>query len=278
MQSYDTVVKHNKNTQSTYKLGLNEFADLGEDEFMAKFMGLQVPKRTKQKYYGSNQVENVSKSVDWRVHKAVTPVKNQMACGSCWAFSATGAMEGAAAIFLKKQYSFSEQQLVDCADGDYGNHGCGGGNMDNAFEYVMEQGIMLEDDYKYTGKDNVEHKCFWDQKKVKASVYNFVDVKETNQDLVKALSQQPVSVGINASPIKLYRSGVYSDWKQCNSRLNHGVLAVGYGETADGIKYWLVKNSWGKMWGDSGYFKLERKDTGVGLCGITEMASYPIMK
>jgi len=149
--------------------------------------------------------------------------------------------------------------------------------MDNAFEYVIENGIMLEEDYKYTGKSAPEHQCFWDQKKVKATIIDFYDVPQTNQDLVKALSQQPVSVGINAMPIKMYRSGVFSNWKDCNDKLNHGVLAVGYGQTKDGIKYWIVKNSWGSFWGDSGYFKLERRDSGVGLCGITEMGSYPIM-
>lgn len=278
IQSYDTVVKHNKNSQNTYKLGLNDFADLDEDEFMAKFTGYKAPQKPKKKNYKPIEVESLSANVDWRDHKAVTPVKDQRACGSCWAFSATGALEGASSIFHNKQYSFSEQQLVDCSDGDYGNKGCKGGNMDNAFEYVIEQGIMLEEDYKYIGRRDSEHKCFWDHKKVKDTIKDFYDIPETNQDLVKALSQQPVSVGINALPIKLYRSGVYSDWVNCPGHLNHGVLVVGYGQTDDGQKYWIVKNSWGSLWGDDGYFKLERKDTGEGICGILEMASYPIMK
>jgi len=279
LQSYDTVVKHNKNPQNTYKLALNDFADVGDDEFLAKFTGYKAPQKPKKKNYKAIEFDPLSKNVDWRHHRgAVTPVKDQHACGSCWAFSATGALEGASSIFHKKQYSFSEQQLIDCSDGDYGNKGCHGGNMDNAFEYVMEQGIMLEDDYKYTGRYSSERKCHWDHKKVVLSIKDFYDVPETNHDLVKALSQQPVSVGINALPLKLYFGGVYSNWASCPGHLNHGVLAVGYGQKDDGEKYWIVKNSWGSAWGEDGYFKLARKDTGEGICGILEMASYPILK
>ena len=168
--------------------------------------------------------------------------------------------------------SLSEQQLVDCTL-DFGNEGCNGGMMDNAFKYIMEYGIQSEESYPY---QSANQECLYDKNKVVTKIDNFVDVPEDDQfELAHAVARQPVSVGIDASAIKFYHGGVFDDWN-CSDNLNHAVLVVGYG-TENGKDYWLVKNTWGKAWGEEGYFKLAKKDSGKGICGITDMPSYPVL-
>ena len=232
-------------------------------------------------YSGSS--ESVSDEVDWRTSGAVTPVKNQGQCGSCWSFSATGALEGAVHKATGLLTSFSEQQLVDCSKTvAYGNMGCNGGLMDNAFYYVMDSGLCSESDYSYTAKEGtcVASSC-------KSAVPSFsslkcFDVPANNQAALKeAVSISPVSIAIEAdkSVFQSYSSGVITGTR-CGTSLDHGVLIVGYGEeTVSGksVKYWLVKNSWDSTWGDGGYVKIERSDStnDEGTCGIAMSASFP---
>ena len=214
-------------------------------------------------------------SVDWRDHGAVTPVKNQGQCGSCWTFSATGAMEGAWALKTGKLVSLSEQQLVDCVTQD---QGCNGGQMDDAFEYVMETPICSDSEEPYEARDDTCQKC--------SSTILFSgcrDIPPNNQLALKeaVALYGPVSVSIEAdqSYFQLYTGGIITD-KRCGTNLDHGVLVVGYGEDPTTHQmYWLVKNSWGADWGDGGYVRIARTESenDPGVCGIAMQASYPVV-
>eukprot|EP00742_Colponemidia_sp_Colp-10_P000057 GILJ01000064.1.p1 GENE.GILJ01000064.1~~GILJ01000064.1.p1 ORF type:complete len:384 (-),score=96.09 GILJ01000064.1:160-1311(-) len=269
----DYIKKHNEDGHS-YRLALNQFADMTKDEFRVKHLGLSAkPPGFKSSAFSFVDAASLPASVDWRSKNAVTPVKNQQQCGSCWAFSATGALEGLAALTTGKLQSFSEQQLVDCSAAQ-GNDGCNGGLMDQAFKFVMDNGgIALEGDYKYTAADGT---C---NKKVKNAfdIKGFTDVPVNDEDaLTAAIAQQPVAVAIEADQMsfQFYSSGVFDG--SCGTNLDHGVLAVGYG-TDSGKDYYIVKNSWGATWGDKGYIKLVRHAGGksAGQCGIAMSASYP---
>merc|ERR1719169_300779 len=199
----------------------------------------------------------IADSVDWTTKGAVTPVKNQGQCGSCWSFSATGSLEGAWEIATGKLVSISEQQLVDCSKAE-GNQGCQGGLMDDAFKYMEENAMCTEESYSYTAKNVQCHASGCTVGVPKGSVTGFKDVAHDDENaLMEAVAQQPVSIAIEAdkSVFQLYKSGVLSS--TCGTRLDHGVAIDGYG-TENGKDYWLVRNSWGPQWGDQGYVKLLR--------------------
>jgi len=212
--------------------------------------------------------ESVPASVDWTTQGAVTPVKDQGQCGSCWAFSTTGSVEGAEFIATGTLKSFSEQQLVDCSTAQ-GNMGCNGGLMDYAFTYIESNPLELESDYPYKAVDGT---CKYVTSKGVGKVSSFVDVTPKNADQLKAaIALGPVSVAIEAdrAVFQSYTSGVITS-RLCGTSLDHGVLAVGYG-TESGQDYFLVKNSWGSSWGDNGYVKIGTNN----VCGILQQPSYP---
>jgi len=228
-------------------------------------------------------MNNLPESVDWVKAGAVTPVKNQGQCGSCWSFSTTGSLEGAYYNTYGTLPSFSEQQLVDCDNRKNGGKdmGCNGGLMDNAFTWIEKNGgLCSEDDYPYTSGDTkTAGTCQTTCDVVDNSVVTtFTDVHPSNDvDMMTALSKQTVSIAIEADQqaFQLYKSGVFTG--TCGTNLDHGVLTVGYG-TLDGQDYYKVKNSWGATWGDDGYILLGRGDEfnkGQGQCGMLLQASYP---
>merc|ERR1719265_3058325 len=230
-------------------------------------------------YLGTHEYSGAElpSSVDWTTKGAVTPVKNQGQCGSCWSFSATGSLEGAWEIATGKLVSISEQQLVDCSKAE-GNQGCQGGLMDDAFKYMEQNGMCTEESYSYTAKNGQCHASGCTIGVPKGSVSGFKDVSRDDENsLMEAVSKGPVSVAIEAdkSVFQLYKTGVL-DSTGCGTQLDHGVLVVGYGELS-GKKYWKVKNSWGSSWGMSGYILLGRGLGSAGECGILSQPSYPVV-
>jgi C1A family cysteine protease len=267
------MFEHN-HQNNTYKLGFNDFTDMTTDEFKNRFNFDSFQKRRGHCDPMVVTQAALPKDIDWRDMNAVTPVKNQEQCGSCWSFSAIGAIEGSNAITTGKLQSLSEQQLVDCSR-DYGNMGCNGGLMDDAFLYAIDNGLCLEDDYPYTGKDDA---CTSSSCTPVVQVSKCYDVPPQDEvSLKEAVSTGPVSVAIEADTrvFQMYSTGVLTS-ADCGTNLDHGVLIVGYG-TEDDEKYWLVKNSWGETWGEDGYIKIGRSDDSStkGICGIAMQPSYP---
>jgi len=261
----DFVMAENSKNLS-YTLAMNEFGDLTWDEFKAQRMGYQRDNLPRPAFLRGLVSDSAAASIDWRTSNVVTPVKDQGSCGSCWAFSATGAFEGAYAIAHKNLLSFSEQQLVDCS-GPQGNNGCGGGLMDRAFLFWEKTGACLEADYAYTAKNGVCKTCAG-----KANVAKYTDVARSEASLLAASNLGPISVAIEAdqSGFQFYSSGVFHG--TCGTNLDHGVLVVGYGDEGT-TPYWIVKNSWGARWGEQGYIRIQRN---LNLCGISNEASYPV--
>ncbi|XP_021907684.1 zingipain-2-like [Carica papaya] len=254
----------------SYQLSLNKFADMTNEEFLAYYTGFNMPTRSASTTFKYDNLADVPLSVNWVEKGAVTGVKNQKHCGSCWAFSAVAAIESINQIKSGKLVSLSEQQLIDCVSK---NHGCSGGWMDYAFEYVKNNGITTEENYEYTESDN----GVCNTKTPVVEIINYEDVpKNDEKALQQAVANQPVSVGIDAygSDFQFYSGGIFTG--SCGNSLTHAVTIVGYG-SENGMDYWLVKNSWGENWGDAGYMKIQR-NAGVegGLCGIAMAASYPV--
>lgn len=275
----ERIASHNAQPNVTWTMAVNKFADMTPQEFRNRFTGRMF----RSPYTGffsnislSTPTKALPSSVDWEEKGAVTPVKNQQQCGSCWAFSTTGSVEGAWFIAKGQLVSLSEQQLVDCSQKE-GNQGCNGGLMDYAFQYIIDNnGLCTEASYPYSGSDGT---CRAKYCTPAATIRSYKDVPSNSETaLLNAIAQQPVSVAVEAdqSSFQFYSSGVMT--ASCGTNLDHGVLAVGYG-TLNGQDYYKVKNSWGADWGMQGYILLGRgpKFGGSGQCGIQMQPSYPVV-
>lgn len=276
------VDEHNSENR-TYKVGMNRFADLTNEEYRSRYLGTRTDAKRRfvkskvglSRRYVVRGDEELPESVDWRTKGAVAPIKDQGDCGSCWAFSTVAAVEGLNKIKTGELIELSEQELVDC-DRAY-DAGCNGGLMDYAFQFIIENGgIDSESDYPYLGVDG---QCDPTRKNAKVvSIDDYEDVPPFDELALKnAVAHQPVSVAIEASgrALQLYLSGIFTG--ECGMALDHGVAVVGYGKE-NGVDYWIVRNSWGASWGESGYIRMERNvvATYTGKCGIAMQASYPI--
>ncbi|XP_010279240.1 PREDICTED: zingipain-2 [Nelumbo nucifera] len=260
----------------SFKLIDNKFTDLTNEEFKAIYLRLKTCHQQENKESSRNKnPTNLPSSVDWRKEGAVTPVKDQGRCGSCWAFSAVAAVEGINMIQTGELVSLSEQELIDC-DVNNGNQGCNGGYMSGAFEYIKKNGgLSTEDEYPYKGADGTCNTSTGSANRV-AAIRGYENVTASEDSLQAAVAKQPVAVAVDAGgfAFQFYSGGVFSG--HCGINLNHAMTAVGYGEE-DSQKYWVVKNSWGTDWGEEGYIRMKRDvDDIEGLCGISMLASYPV--
>ena len=296
--NYKLIEEHNlKKDVLGYTLGMNSFGDLTQEEFKLTFLGCILRTNTT---VSTPQSENLMKTflqdtptdkaireltlpswIDWRQKGAVTPVQHQGTCGSCWAFSAIAAIEGANFVARQRTDQLSTQQIIDCVGRGRGGHGCTGGLMHGAFEYAMSTDLCTEQQYPHRGREGrcVDFiACSTDH-----IVSNYYNVTEGSRfDLYTAIAQQPVSVGIDASGTawQFYKAGILSSG--CGEELNHAVTAVGFSTE---VFWWfwknnyvIFKNSWGTDWGMDGFMHISSNyETGKGMCGMYQYANYPVM-
>jgi len=283
------IEEHNKLYEAgekTFQMGMNQFTDLSLSEHNALHKGLILPdnpRKTKKERSLSDLVTTttlrpIPEELDWRTYNVVTPIKNQGNCGSCWAFSATGALEAQLARRTGKLLSLSEQQLVDCTyKGKYGNYGCGGGWFEPGWQQIQDVGgIDSEESYPYTAKTGTS--CLFNAGNVVGTDVGYVDLPPNDEDaLLEAVGVWgPVSISVDATHASFmnYKSGVYYEPNCSSTQLDHAILIVGYGkDAASGMDYWIVKNSWGTWWGESGYIKMARNRNNN--CGIATHPAHP---
>ncbi|XP_032248829.1 cathepsin L1-like [Phoca vitulina] len=275
------IERHNQEYSQgkhSFTMAMNAFGDLTSEEFRQVMNGLQIQRRKEGNVFQAPPFAETPFSVDWREKGYVTPVKDQGLCGSCWAFSATGALEGQMFRKTGKLVSLSEQNLVDCS-WSQGNEGCRGGLMDSAFQYVKDNGgLDSEESYPYCAQDG---SCEYKPGQSVANDTGFMDIRQDEGSLMVAVATVgPISAAIDASldTFQFYHKGIYYDPNCSSEDLDHGILVVGYGsqgEEPENEKYWIVKNSWGTDWGTQGYI-LMAKDRD-NHCGIATSASFPIV-
>jgi len=274
--NYKFIQTHNAKNAS-YTVAMNKYGDLSTAEFAKTYNGFLGAKMFTRIHHGSQVVVHPNPaapaSIDWRSLGYVTGIKNQGQCGSCWSFSTTGSTEGQHFKASNNLVGLSEQNLMDCST-SYGNQGCNGGLMDDAFQYIIANGgVDTEASYPYTAEDGT---CHYSKANNGATLASYTDVTSGSETALTndCGTYGPISVAIDAShsSFQFYSGGVYYEPDCSSTQLDHGVLAVGYG-TLSGQAYYIVKNSWGTDWGLEGYIYMSRNRNNN--CGIATMASWP---
>jgi len=271
--NFAKIAAHNAAGLTT-QLAVNQFADLTEAEWSATYKGATPPEARAEDLPFLGQVEEqaeLASSIDWVSQGAVTPIKDQGQCGSCWSFSTTGAAEGSNQVASGRLVSLAEQQLVDC-DTATGNQGCSGGWPYNALTYLHKNGACNENSYPYRATDGSCKQSSCSFALNSGVIAGYQNVGQTDSAFMSALNGRPVSITVNAAgyAFQLYTSGVMTT--ACQGQIDHAVLATGYGTASDGTAYYRVKNSWGTTWGDRGYFNMARNN---GQYGSLCVLQYP---
>ena len=274
----ETFIRRANQTSSTYRAGHNKFSDWTQEE-KDKLLGLknvQLP----EVFEVADEVDtaNLPESVDWREEGKVSPVKDQGNCGSCWAFSTIEAVESALAIATDSDPLIqSPQELVDCTlDPVTYNDGCNGGWYFWSYDWLKDHYTMLESDYPYTsGSTGNETSCMYDEDLGVTEVSSYGQTKGADANLAR-LAQQPVNVAVAAgnNVFMNYQSGIITSRDHCPTRIDHAIVAVGYG-VEDGVQYYIVRNSWGTSWGEDGYVRIATDGGKKGVCGIDQYVYYP---
>ncbi|CAG9322043.1 unnamed protein product [Blepharisma stoltei] len=257
-----------------WTLGVNQFADMSFEEFGQVYLSnsYEVPTLKPEEIEPFDPLLEIPSSVDWRAKGAVTPIKNQGSCGSCWAFSTASGVESIWFISGHPLISLSEQQMVDCA-GPWGNYGCYGGNIVYSYPYVVQKGLTTGAAYPYKAAQGSCNTSLESQPAARIKNAYFVQANDY-QALLNAVSIRPVSVAVQADQAAwtYYKGGIVTG--SCGTSLNHAVNIVGY-NIANNPNYWIVRNSWGTWWGESGYIRI-KVSSGYGICGINMMPLYPV--
>ncbi|KAL9269857.1 Senescence-specific cysteine protease SAG39-like protein, partial [Drosera capensis] len=275
-KNVELIEAHNKMGKS-YTLSVNQFADLTDEEFEKMYASYKGPeslrhdsKHTSFKY---ENYASVPASINWVSMGAVTPVKNQGTCGSCWAFAAIATVESLTWLYTRKSYDLSEQQIVDCDR--YGrDKGCSGGYATGAYDWIINNGgVTTESAYPYV--DYQQNGCYYGRPAVTIKGYQYVP-NNNEKAMQQAVSNQPIAIVLESKGygFKYYSGGLFTG--QCGTSTDHVVTVVGYGTTSEGYPYWLIKNSWGTGWGENGYMRILRNVRDPrGLCGLAMYPAYP---
>lgn len=271
--NFSVLAKVMADKKPTYSVGVTKFFDMTAEEFKAKYLGFKKPASlTKDLRFLSYSKKVHAESFDWRDQGAVSDVKDQGSCGSCWAFSTVANIEGLNFRKTQQMTTFSEQQLVDCDTEQ--DQGCNGGLMENAFEYIKNAGgLETDSEYPYLGVDS---SCQFDQQRASVRVSGFTKLNTEDEDSIASFLTEtgPLAVALNADPLMYYSGGIVDAYSCDSTQINHAVTIVGYG-SEDGQDYWIVKNSWGSGWGEQGYFRIAR---GSGACGINTYITSAILE